>query len=259
MEQVIKSQYDTVVSLQCNFPGVTQSGTGVLIKKDGYIATNFHVVSRRDGNGNLVFASSVTVTHWTRWHYDGTYVEKDMDEASYTLSFASSLLYPTTRNATSSEVLTAEKQDLVILKSSRTANADPGFDFSDVAAVFRSPDRPLVVGEPVVALGNSFGTGQLFRASVGVVSQTMSTFSALMEDGGQKVFKNAIFHDATIIGGNSGGPLFDRDGRLLGLNTLVFMTSPTNGQMDEQVPAFGFSVAISSTVILEAMQQIGIA
>lgn len=82
------------------------------------------------------------------------------------------------------------------------------------------------VGEPVVAIGNPFGLGT--SVSTGIVS-------AKGRDLQSGPFDNYIQTDAAINKGNSGGPLFDADGEVIGMNTAI--VSPTGGSV-----GIGFSV-----------------
>ena len=84
----------------------------------------------------------------------------------------------------------------------------------------------LKVGQDVVAIGNPFGLGN---------SVTSGIVSALGRDINSGPFDNYIQTDAAINKGNSGGPLFDTDGEVVGINTAIF--SPTGGSV-----GIGFAV-----------------
>jgi S1-C subfamily serine protease len=110
-----------------------------------------------------------------------------------------------------------------------------GWDlFSDVAVVrvsasdHRLSPVPLgnsstvLVGEPVAAIGSPFG--QQTSLSVGVVSATGRSIDSLTSG---FAVANAIQVDAPINRGNSGGPLFDAEGRVIGINAQIESTSGT--------------------------------
>jgi len=110
-----------------------------------------------------------------------------------------------------------------------------GWDlFSDVGVIRVSPDAhelapvPLgessdvVVGEPVAAIGSPFGKQS--SLTVGIVSATGRSIDSLTS--GFSV-ANGIQVDAPINRGNSGGPLFDGDGRVIGINAQIQSTSGT--------------------------------
>jgi S1-C subfamily serine protease len=73
----------------------------------------------------------------------------------------------------------------------------------------------LEVGAPVAAIGSPFGEEQ--SLSVGVVSATQRSIDSLT---GFKI-EGAIQTDAAINHGNSGGPLLDASGRVLGINSQI--------------------------------------
>jgi 2-alkenal reductase len=91
-----------------------------------------------------------------------------------------------------------------------------------------------VVGEPVAAIGSPFGNED--SLGVGVVSATHRSIDSLTSD-----FKlvDAIQTDAPINHGNSGGPLFDARGRVIGINAQIRSASG-------QAEGVGFAVPINS-------------
>jgi S1-C subfamily serine protease len=124
-----------------------------------------------------------------------------------------------------------------------------GYDvFDDVAVLHVDPkahqlapvplgdsDR-VVVGEPVAAIGSPFGdVGSL---SVGVVSAIRRTIPSITK---YDLF-DAIQTDAPINHGNSGGPLFDARGRVIGINAQI-TSSGGPGSGSEGV---GFAVPIDA-------------
>ncbi len=83
-----------------------------------------------------------------------------------------------------------------------------------LAAVKVGSSDSLLLGEPVIAIGNPFGLGH--TVTTGVVS---ATARALETD--DLVFQDFIQTDASINPGNSGGPLLDRFGKLVGITTAI--------------------------------------
>jgi 2-alkenal reductase len=92
-----------------------------------------------------------------------------------------------------------------------------------------------VVGEPVAAIGSPFGN--VSSLSVGVVSATHRSINSLTAPNYNLV--DAIQTDAPINHGNSGGPLFDAQGRVIGINAQIRSDSG-NGE------GVGFAVPIDS-------------
>jgi S1-C subfamily serine protease len=90
----------------------------------------------------------------------------------------------------------------------------------------------VVVGEPVAAIGSPFGNTD--SLSVGVVSATRSIASLTS----RYEVADAIQTDAPINHGNSGGPLFDARGRVIGINAQIRGNGSTVG--------VGFAVPINA-------------
>jgi S1-C subfamily serine protease len=110
-----------------------------------------------------------------------------------------------------------------------------GWDaYADVAALRIDPrahrlsplplgdSASVKVGEPVAAIGSPFG--EQSSLSVGVVSATNRSIGALVAE---YRLAGAIQTDAPINRGNSGGPLFDARGRVIGINAQIRSSSGT--------------------------------
>ncbi len=80
----------------------------------------------------------------------------------------------------------------------------------------------VVVGEPVAAIGSPFGNEN--SLAVGVVSAVSRSIPSLTS---RYSVANAIQTDAPINRGNSGGPMFDAAGRVIGINAQIRSTSGT--------------------------------
>jgi len=93
------------------------------------------------------------------------------------------------------------------------------------------------VGDWVVAVGNPLGQG--FSVSAGIVSARNRELSGTYDD--------YIQTDAAINRGNSGGPLFNTDGKVVGVNTAIL--SPNGGSI-----GIGFSMA--SNVVSKVVDQL---
>ena len=91
----------------------------------------------------------------------------------------------------------------------------------------------LTVGQEVVAIGNPYGYSG--TATTGIVS----ALERVIESPSGFTIQNAIQTDAAINQGNSGGPLFDRDGRVIGINSQI--ASQNGGNV-----GIGFAVPIDT-------------
>jgi 2-alkenal reductase len=92
----------------------------------------------------------------------------------------------------------------------------------------------VVVGQPVAAIGSPFGNQN--SLSVGVVSATERSIESLTS---AYDVSGAIQVDAPINHGNSGGPLLDARGRVIGINAQIRSTSGT-------AEGVGFAIPINS-------------
>ena len=126
------------------------------------------------------------------------------------------------------EVVGTDKQtDIALLKVDGEDLPFVGFGDSDGARV----------GDWVLALGNPLGQG--FSASTGIVSARGRALTGTYDD--------FIQTDASINRGNSGGPLFNMDGEVIGVNTAIL--SPNGGSI-----GIGFSMA--SNVVGRVVEQL---
>jgi len=98
--------------------------------------------------------------------------------------------------------------------------------------------RDVRPGEWVIAMGNPFGLGGTVTAGI---------VSAVSRDIGAGPYDQFIQVDAPINQGNSGGPLFTQEGKVIGMNTAIF--SPTGGSV-------GIGFAIPSDVIRTVTTQL---
>ena len=126
------------------------------------------------------------------------------------------------------------------------ANADVGLIKVDPKGLELVPlalghTRDVRVGEPVAAIGSPFGEqGSL---SIGVVSAKNRTIEALTDFS----ISDAIQTDAAVNRGNSGGPLLDARGRVIGINAQI--RSSGGGSV-------GVGFAISVDIVRQSIDQI---
>jgi serine protease Do len=94
------------------------------------------------------------------------------------------------------------------------------------------------VGDSVFAVGSPFGLGNTVTAGI---------VSARSRDIGQGAYDDFLQVDAAINSGNSGGPLFDSSGRVVGVNTAIY--SPSGGNV-------GIGFAIPEAMARKVAQEI---
>lgn len=129
-------------------------------------------------------------------------------------------------NASKIVVTTTEgkRYDAEIIGSDRTSDvALLKIDAKNLPYLILSNSDDIIIGEWVIALGNPFGLFDLNAkptVTVGVVSNIGVNFS---QDG--RVYKGMIQTDAAISSGNSGGPLVNALGEVIGMNTIIFSTA----------------------------------
>jgi S1-C subfamily serine protease len=164
-------------------------GTGVVIKDDGTILTNLHVVAG---------AKKLRVTF-----FDGTETE------AFVVS------------------VQADK-DLAVLKPQKIPD--------DLEAAILGSSQQLVPGDLVVAVGFPYGIGP--SVSSGVVSGLNRHFKS---PDGQHTLKGLIQFDAAANPGNSGGPLVNMSGEVVGIVTAILNPTPARTFI-----GIGFATTIES-------------
>ena len=166
------------------------------------------------GSGFIIDEAGIVVTNF--------HVIENAEEITVTLS---------DETVFTAEVLGQDqKTDIAVLK------IDPG-DTELTAVPFGDSDS-LRVGDWVLAIGNPFGLGGTVTAGI---------VSARGRDIGNGPYDDFIQTDASINRGNSGGPLFNVEGEVIGINTAIF--SQTGGSV-------GIGFAISSNLAKRVTTQL---
>jgi serine protease Do len=165
------------------------------------------------GSGFIISPSGTIVTN--------NHVVKDAKTLTVTLSDGTKL--------PARVIGTDPRTDLAVLK----VNADHKLPFVQLG---NSAD--VQPGEWVVAMGNPFGLGGTVTAGI---------VSALGRNIGDGPYDQFIQVDAPINEGNSGGPLFDQSGNVIGVNTAII--SPSGGSV-------GIGFAIPSNTVRTVVAQL---
>jgi len=186
-------------------------GSGMIINKNGYILTNAHVIQ-----------------------------QLDKDDLWITL--------PEGRDLKAELLEADEKSDIAVLK----------VEDKDLPAVTFGHSEDLKVGQWVIALGYPFGAtlSQLKKeyeptATVGVISATDRSIQAGAGMGRVTTYTGLLQTDASVNPGNSGGPLINIYGEIVGINTAILSTS--GGSI-----GIGFAIPIDKAKrLLDSLVQYG--
>ncbi len=169
------------------------------------------------GSGFIIDPSGVVVTN--------NHVIADADEINVILNDGTKL--------TAQLIGKDSKADLALLRVKT--------DHPLKAVKFGDSDK-LRLGEWVIAIGNPFSLGGTVTAGI---------VSARNRDINSGPYDNYIQTDAAINRGNSGGPLFNLDGEVVGINTAII--SPSGGSI-----GIGFAVPADTAVpVLDQLRQYG--
>jgi len=213
---VVQVTTKSIVQEQSNpfFPAQSQTqealGSGFVIDKQGHIVTNYHVIEG---------ASSIEILFSNKVTTKATVVGTD------------------------------ESTDLAVLKVNVSPNALTPLSFGDSSTV--------EVGNPVVAIGNPFGLDRTATSGIvsaiynlGDCSPTCPLYASSSSSSSSVYSIPAIQTDAAINHGNSGGPLINSLGQVIGVNTAI----ETGGSTSDGNVGIGF--AIQSNTVKQVAAQI---
>jgi S1-C subfamily serine protease len=185
-----------VVTITARFGRAEGQGSGFVVSADGVILTNAHVITNA-GEAERAAETKGADDVWVEFR-DG-------------------------------DVVPAEIVGWDVFDDVGVVRVDP--KLHPLAPVPLGDSASVAVGAPVAAIGSPFGAET--SLSVGVVSATRRTISALTS---RYQLVDAIQIDAPINRGNSGGPLFDARGRVIGINAQIRSESGLNEGLGFAVP-----------------------
>jgi len=163
---------------------------------------------------------------------------------------------------TNEHVVSNASEILVVLSDGSTHNAEiVGSDYiTDIALIkiegnnydyIRFGDSEnVIIGEWVIALGNPFGLFEINSkptVTVGVVSAIDRDFG---RQSNERVYQDMIQTDAAINQGNSGGPLVNSLGEVIGMNTFIYTGS------DYNTGSIGLGFALPSNHIIRVIKDL---
>ena len=191
------------------------SGTGSIIQEDGLVLTNAHVIFNPGRNTTfseiLIFLKPDRVT--------------------------GNLKNDTSRKFRASLVRYSNPLDLALLRihKNQSKNNLPFLELSNL--------QETSIGDPVLAIGHP--------EQGGLWTLTTGTISSLIENFGNIPGKDVFQTETSINKGNSGGPLIDRYGNIVGVNSMI----ARKGSGDIAITDINFS--IKSTVAVKWMNSVG--
>ena len=182
-----------------NFPPVRQGlGSGVLIRSDGYIVTNNHVIEGADKLQVLL--------------HDG-------------------------RTLTATVIGRDANSDLAVIR----------IDEKDLPTVTLAPPSDVQVGQWVMAFGSPLDAALDNTVTAGIVSAIGRTSARLSLI---NLYSDFIQTDAAINRGNSGGPLVNMSGQLIGINSAILSHTGTNAGIGFAIP-----VSIVDNVAMQLIEK----
>lgn len=208
---IVNKVSPSVVGISCITDNAQVSGTGIVMSEDGYIITNAHVVEGAS-------AISVVMTDST------TDTEETSDDSSK--SVAEQIVENQNKDDSEDNNITAEligmdtQTDLAVLK----------IDAAGLTPAEFGTSGEIQVGEVAIVIGNPLGFDLANTVTSGIISATDRTLT--IEDRTM----NLIQTDASINSGNSGGPLINAYGQVIGITSAK--VSSTYGE------GLGFAIPI---------------
>ncbi|WP_461215718.1 S1C family serine protease [Lacticaseibacillus sp. GG6-2] len=141
---------------------------------------------------------------------------------------------------TAKKVGTDETTDLAVLSIS----ADK---VSSVASFGDS--SKLQAGQTVLAIGSPLGSQYATSVTQGIVSATSRTVDVTDEDTGQATGQETVIQtDAAINSGNSGGPLINLSGQVIGINSMKLSGSSSSSSDSATIEGMGFAIPSNEVV-----------
>ena len=221
--KTIAKNVTSVVSIFCGFETTTRGymgskveitsagGSGVIIDLDkesgsAYVVTNYHVIYDHTTDGDGISDEIYLYPYGGLVGFD---VAKGKDETGYGIKATF------VGGAMDYDIALLEVKGSQVLKNSHLSQAE----FGD--------SNKVRVGEKTFAIGNSNGLG--ISVTSGIVSVDSETIVMSSFDGAEReVAFRVIRTDAAVNHGNSGGGLFDIDGKLIGITNAKNVEDETD-------------------------------
>ena len=199
IEQVATKVVPSVVQLETDVGNEVAQGSGVILTTDGLIMTNNHVVSATADAGSATPGGPRT-----------------------TVTFADG------RSAPFAVVATDPTSDVAVVRAQGISGLTP---------ITLGTSSNLRVGQQVVAVGSPLGFASTVTS--GIISALHRKVSPSGEPTTQMTPLDAIQTDAPINLGNSGGPLVNMSGQLIGVNSAMATVAASPGSI-----GLGFAIPV---------------
>ena len=207
----------TVVLITGFEPGqrIMSKGTGSIIRNDGLVLTNTHVILNKK----------------TDLPFQNLRIYLKPNQITGNLKKDTSLKYM-------GEVIKfSEKLDLALIKIKSLSNNDP-------LQILRFSDSDSVsIGDPVIAIGHP--------EQGGLWTLTTGTISSHINNHGNITGKNVFQTETSFNRGNSGGPLIDKNGLMIGVNSMI------SRKAKDGLAITGVNFSIKSRVVLGWLDSVG--
>ena len=219
LAKVAAAVQPSVVSIKVVSQTISDEGTGVVLKSDGTILTNNHVIAAAaDGAGTITVKFS-----------DG-------------------------RSASAKLLGRDASVDLAVIKATGISDARPATLGSSTA--LHVGDTVLAIGSPLGLEGSvSAGIVSALHRTVQLQSDTqqnpLNNFFGQQQQTPTQTASvgDAIQTDAAINPGNSGGPLVDNQGRVIGINTAIASVGTSAGQSGNIGVGFAIPIDEAKSVV----------
>lgn len=197
----------TVLTYDSQYDGIS-SGSGVVIGEDStyaYIYTNSHVVAY---STSTPYGTTTAVGSYFEVVFSNNYREE-------------------------ADLVTRDGgEDVAVLRVNISDNY--------TIAVFGNSSS-LSNGQQILAIGSPLGYNYSNTLTTGVISNLDVVVDTDNDEDGNETTMYLIQIDSSLNPGNSGGPLFDMNGNLVGINTLKITTSDNGDSVDD----FNYSIPIN--------------
>jgi serine protease Do len=195
--------------------GIRSIGSGSIVHKNGLILTNAHIIFNKEN----------------KKPFKKLFVMLKPDRVTGNFKNDTSRLYK-------SELLHySRKLDLALLKiTPKSVRLPPPLNLAD--------SNFVSIGDPVIAIGHPENAG-FWSLTTGTISSKINNYQHIP---GKNVFQT----ETSLNRGNSGGPLIDENGKMVGINSMFSRVSK------DGLPVVGINFSIMSNVALQWIQSLSL-